>query len=96
MHSGRKSVNHVAFMTEDKGGFDVVELYDVEKRQARFKHSEFRQLRFKEEKVEFSQPIAGYEYEGKIHILGEVDTGLLSFEPKCLVLNGNFELEKVT
>jgi hypothetical protein len=84
----------VAFMLE--GGFDVVELYDVEKRQVRFKHSEFRRLRFKDEKVEFLQSIAGYEYEGKIHILGEVDTELLSYEPKCMVLNGNFELEKVT
>lgn len=70
-----------------------MELYDIEKKNRKFKHSEFVTYNFsQQQKLVFSKAVAGYEYEGKILILGEVDTGIQSYEPKCLVLNKNFQL----
>jgi len=40
--------------------------------------------------TKFVQPIAGFEYEGKLIILGEIDTGVGSLEPKCFLLNNKF------
>lgn len=39
--SGRRSVNTFAFLIPGTCDFDVVELYDIEKRNRKFKYSEF-------------------------------------------------------
>lgn len=37
--SGRRSVNTLAFLIPNTCNFDIVELYDIEKRHRKFKHS---------------------------------------------------------